>query len=84
MHNEELHNLYSSPNILGQASQVRKDGWDRRKIDIGFWCENLAQRAHLIDLGVDGIRIKLISKKHDGRVWTGLIWNRLETSSGLL
>jgi hypothetical protein len=56
----------------------------RRKPDAGFWRENVALRGHLIALGVDGTDIKPISKKQDWRAWTGFMWIRLGTGSGLL
>jgi len=42
------------------------------------------KKAHLEGLAIDGkIILKLISKKWDGELWTGLIWLRIKTSGGL-
>jgi hypothetical protein len=35
---------------------------------------------HLEDLDVDGRILKYISKRYDGRAWTGLIWLRIKTN----
>jgi hypothetical protein len=43
-----------------------------------FWWENLRKRDHLENTGVDGkIILKWTFKKCDGKVRTGLIWNRI-------
>jgi hypothetical protein len=43
------------------------------------------RHLHLEDLDVDGKMIlKWILKEQSGRVWTGLIWLRIETRDGLL
>jgi hypothetical protein len=45
LHNEELHNLYSSPNII-RMTKSRRTGWaghvarmGRRGMHIGYWWE---------------------------------------------
>jgi hypothetical protein len=59
LHNEELHDLYSSPNIVRVIKlRVRWAGrvarmW-RREARIGFGCGNLRERDGLGDPGVDG------------------------------
>ena len=42
----------------------------------------LKERDNLVDQAVDG-NIKFILKKLDRTRWTGLIWLRIEISSGL-
>jgi len=76
-HNEELHKLYSSPNIrFGRAD---KEEWDVRDIQqarwegevhTGLWWEK-AKREHLEDSDVDG------------RIILKLIFDRFEKGSGL-
>jgi len=66
LNNEELNDLYSSPNIV-RVIKLRKMRWARHVASIGGTAEvhtglclgNLGERDHLEDLGVDG-RIKLI------------------------
>jgi hypothetical protein len=64
LYNEELNDLYSSPNIIRmiksrrtcRAGHVARMG--RGEVRTGFWRENLRERNYLEDAGVDG-RIKL-------------------------
>jgi hypothetical protein len=45
---------------------------------------NLRERDHLEDPDVDGrIILTWIFRKWDGEAWTGLIWLRIGTCSGL-
>jgi hypothetical protein len=51
LHNEELHNLYTSPNIVRVINREERDGWGvergwgRREACIGFWCGNLRKET---------------------------------------
>jgi len=46
-----------------------------RKGVAGFWCENLRERDHLGDPGVDGrIILRRIFRKWDVEVWIGSSW----------
>jgi hypothetical protein len=91
LHNEELHDLYSSPNIVRViksrrmrcAEHVARMG--RREAFIGFWLRNLKKRDYWGDPGI-GERLILgwIFRKRDVAVWTGLGWLRVGTGGGHL
>ena len=76
MHNEELYDLYSSPNVI----QVIKSRWMRWRwvgyvTGVGFWWGNLRERHHFEDLGIyERIILKWVLKKWGRRVLTGFIW----------
>jgi hypothetical protein len=42
LHNEELHNLYSSPNII---RMIKQELW-RRGMHTGYWLESQKERDH--------------------------------------
>jgi hypothetical protein len=57
----------------------------RKEAYTGFWWENLMERNHLVDPGVDGrIMLRRIFRKWYVRVWTGLSWLRIDTVGGHL
>ena len=87
LHNEELNDLYCSPNIM-RMIKSRRTGWDghvarmgRGEVCTEFWWGNLKERDHSEGLGVVGRRIlKLILKKSVSNVWARLIWLGIGTS----
>jgi hypothetical protein len=58
--NEELNNRYSSSIIIQVIKSRRMNGrgmlrvWGRGRTYTGFWWENMRERGHLGDPGVDG------------------------------
>jgi hypothetical protein len=65
LHNEELHNLYSSPNIITviKSRRMRWAGhvtrmWEKRNahriLHIGYWWESQKDRDHWEDQDVGG------------------------------
>jgi hypothetical protein len=59
--------------------------WGRKEVHRGIWWENLREKDHLKDLGVNGrIILKWIFKMWNREAWTGFIWLRTGTSGGLL
>ena len=80
--NEELYDLYSSPNVI-RVIKSRRIKWaghvarlGRRRIYIGFVCVcvracgKLKQKDHLEDLNVDGRAVlNLTLKKSDWRLY---------------
>jgi len=86
LHNEDLNDLYSSPNIVRMikfrrrrwAGHVARMGGEERCIQ-GFGGENCG-RNHLVDTGVDGrIILRWILRKWDVGIWTGSVWFRRGT-----
>jgi hypothetical protein len=60
LHNEDLHNLYSSPSII-RMTKSRRMRWaghvarmGRRGMDIGYWWESQKERDHSEDQDVGG------------------------------
>jgi len=91
LHNEELNNLYSSPNIVRVIKSRGRDGlgmwrvWVRRGGCIGSCWGNRRERDHWGDLGVDvWIILGWIYRRWDVGIWTGFGWSRIETGGGRL
>ena len=91
--NEELNDLYSSPNFVRviKSRRMRLDGlgmwrvWVRRWRCIVSWWGNQREGDHWGDLDVDGwIILGWISMRWDVGIWTGLGWLRIETGGGRL
>jgi hypothetical protein len=65
LRNEELHNLYSIPNI-NRVIKPKAMRWVRhvarnggREIQTGFWWERMKGRYHLEDLAIDGSKVRI-------------------------
>jgi len=91
LHNEELNDLYSSPNTvrviksirMRWAGHVARMGEERGRI--GSWWGNRRERDHWGNLGADGwIILRWISRRWDVGMWTGLGWPRIDTGGGSL
>ena len=92
LHNEELNDLYSSPNIV-RVINSRRMRWTGHVARMGerrgvyrVLVGNLRERFHLQDPSVDGriIILRWIFRKWDVGVWTGWTWLRIGTGSGHL
>jgi hypothetical protein len=91
LHKQHLNNLYSAPNIV-RVIKSRRMRWaghvermGRGEAYRGLWWENLKNRDHLKDSGVDGrIVLRLVSSKWEVGAWTGSIWLKIGTGGGHL
>jgi len=91
LHNEELNDLYSAPNIF-RVIKSRRMSWAGHVARMGerrgvyrVLVEKPEGKEHLGDTGVDGrIIIRWIFRKWDVGVWTGSSWLRIGTGGGHL
>jgi len=91
LHNEELNDLYFSPNIV-RVIKSRRMRWaghvacmGEEGECIGSWWGRQREGDQWGDLGVDGwIILGCISRRWDVGIWTGLGWPRIETGGGSL
>jgi hypothetical protein len=87
LHNEELNDLYSSPNIV-RVIKSRRMKWAGLVGRMGegrcvyrFLWGNLRERDQWGDPGVDGrIILRWTFRKWGVGIWTGSSWLRLRTS----
>ena len=84
LHNEELNDLYSSPNIV-RVIKSRRMRWAGHVARMGEERGNWKEGDHRVDLGIDGWTILgWISRRWDVGIWTGLGWPRIEKRGGRL
>ena len=91
LHNEELNDLFSSPNIV-RVIKTRRMGWAGHVTRMGekrgvyrVLLGNRREGDHWGDLGVDGwIILGWISRTWDVGIWTGFGWPRIEIGGGRL
>ena len=91
LHNEELYDLYCSPNTI-RVIKSRRMRWARhvarmveRRGVYRVLVGKPEERDHLKDPGVEGrIILRWVFRKWDVGAWTGLIWLRIGTGGGHL
>ena len=89
LRNEELNDLYCSPNIVRviKSRRIRWAGHIARMGEAytGYWWGNLKERGHLEDPSVDGMMIlRWIFRKWGVGMWTESSWLRIGTGGGHL
>jgi hypothetical protein len=91
LHNDELHSLYSSPNIVRviksrrmmSAGHVERMG--RGEVFTGFWFGGPKVRDHWEDIGVGGrITLRCTLGRYGSMGRTGFSWLRIGSSGGLV
>jgi len=87
LHNEELNDLYCSPNIV-RVIKSRRIRWAghvaRMGEERGVYMILVGKpegRNHWGDLGIDGWILGWISRRWDVSIWTGLGWPRTLVSA---
>ena len=91
LHNEDLYDLYSSPNIF-RLIKLRRIRWmghvarrGREGVFTGFCWGYMRERDYYEDPGADGrIILRWIFRKWDVAVWTGSSWLSIGTGGGNL
>ena len=91
LYNDELNDLYSSPNIV-RVIKSRRMRWAGNVVRMGeergayrVFVGKPEERDHWGDLGVFGwIILGWISRRWDVGIWTGLGWHRIGTDGGRL
>jgi hypothetical protein len=91
LHNDELHNLYPSQNIVRviKSRRMRWAGHVERmgmgEVFTGFWLEGQKARNHWEDLGVGGrIALRWTLGRQESMGRTGFGWLRIGSSGRLL